>query len=94
MNTEELPISETEIITQQAMLKLIDSLIAKGQIIKPRSEIMNLLSKNRFIPEEYVKKCSRCGEIKTYDNFNKDKKAPTGLYSMCKICKLKSRRHL
>ena len=88
-----LPISEIEGITRQTTIKLIDSLIAKGKIIKPRNEIMALLHRNDFIPEEPVKKCSRCNEEKTYDHFHKNKTSSTGLYSMCKECKLKSRKH-
>lgn len=34
-----------------------------------------------------IKKCSKCGEYKTSDNFYKDKRAKSGLYSDCKKCR-------
>lgn len=32
------------------------------------------------------KKCSYCSEVKSFDDFYKDKRKPDGLYSRCKFC--------
>ncbi len=38
-----------------------------------------------------MKKCGRCGEVKDYSEFNKDRYTKTGLRSQCKEC-MKSER--
>ena len=40
------------------------------------------------------KKCSRCGKIKKYWEFNKNSSSPDGLYSRCRVCSRElSREH-
>jgi hypothetical protein len=49
--------------------------------------------KKEIEPEGY-KKCRKCGELKTTDNFGRSKKNKDGLKSYCKACKNKeSKKH-
>lgn len=36
--------------------------------------------------------CKKCGEVKSADHFQKDKKEDDGLYYVCKICRRPSQR--
>ena len=38
------------------------------------------------------KKCSKCGEVKSFSEFYKRKTSKDGLYSRCKMCKLEYKR--
>ena len=45
------------------------------------------INKTKEILPENTKRCSKCGEIKDFSQFHKNKNSPDGYYSWCKGCK-------